>query len=290
MRSTSEVIPKTQPDVSPAAAPAVGVPAPDKTRIVRIVRWSGRITSIPVGVLVMTSLLPALASFSISPKDDRIVAVGLCGVFAGLVTGWRWSGIGGGLVLAGVLLMLGQGDSMLYPDPFCVAFGLQGILFLISAVLSAPSDKTSIPAMRWVRRSAIVLLVLAAAVGAVTVYRGPGPIPVPRDKESFIGAWHVETGLTLEITPAGRGKVNLDKDSKIDPGNNPVTGGVNGAFLVYFQADDKLELTTGPFGQTKIYHIDRYPHAEGKQTRMMLNGSDPYNRSGGMVLVKKTAP
>jgi hypothetical protein len=269
------------------ANPEVAVPARDKTSVSRILRWAARITSLPAIAMVLTSLLPALANFSISAKDDKIIALGLMGVFIGNLVGWRWATLGGGIVVGGVVAILTQGDGLLSPDPFSVAFGLQGILFLISGLLNAIPNNSSAAAPRWARQIGIALLALCAAAGATSIYRGPGPTPVPKDKESFVGLWQNGKGFTMEISPDGRTKVTADKDSKIDSCNNPLGEGAKGDFQACFQAGEKLELTTGLFGKTKLYHIDRYPHPEGNQIKMVLNGSDPYNKRGGMVLVKR---
>jgi len=269
------------------SSPQVTVPARDKTRVSRIVRWAARITSLPCMVMVLTSLLPALANFSISAKDDKIIALGLTAVCIGNVVGWRWATLGGGLVVGGVVTILTQGDGLLSPDPFSIAFGLQGILFLISGLLNAAPNNSSATAPRWARQIGIAVLALCAAAGATTIYRGPGPTPIPKDKESFVGLWQNSQGFTMEISADGRAKVTADKDSKVDACNNPLGGAAKGDFQACFQASEKLELTTGPFGKTKLYHIDRSPHPEGKQIKMVLNGSDPYNKSGGIVLVKR---
>ena len=269
------------------ANPEVAVPARDKTRVSRIVRWAARITSLPAIAMVLTSLLPALANFSISAKDDKIIALGLGCVCIGNLVGWRWATLGGGLVVGGVATILTQGDGLLSPDPFSVAFGLQGILFLISGLLNAAPNNSSAAAPRWARQIGITVLVLCAAAGATTIYRGPGPTPIPKDKESFVGLWQNGYGFTMEIAADGRAKVTADKDAKVNACNNPLEGAGKGDFQACFQASEKLELTTGPFGKTKLYHIDRSPHPEGNQVKMVLNGSDPYNKRGGMVLVKR---
>jgi len=263
-----------------------GPPLNQKARIGRIVHWAARITSIPALVLTLISLLPALASFSISAKDDKIIALGLCAVCIGIAVAWRWAGVGGALIMVGVVSMLAQGDSLLSPDPFSVAFALQGILFLISGMLNSKAGKVD-SAMWWGRPAAITLLGICLAAGVVTIFRGPGPIPVPKDKEPFVGVWQNERGLTIEISPEGRAKVTADTDSKSDSRNEPSAQRAAEDFLVYFHADEKLEITSGPLGASKVYHIDRYPHAEGKLVKMVLNASDPYNRAKGLVFVKK---
>jgi hypothetical protein len=268
---------------------AVDVPAgaDPKARIKKLVRWAARITSIPALVLALISLLPALASFSISARDDKIIALGLCGVCIGIAAAWRWASVGGTIIMAVVITMLTQGDSLFYPDPFSVAFALQGILFLISGTLNSQPSKAD-SGMRWGRPAAIAFLGICLATGVVTILRGPGPVPVPKDKETFVGTWQNDKGLTIEISPEGHAKVTGDAESNRESQNPPATPKTAPEdFLVYFQADAKLELSRGPLTTSKVYHIDRYPHAEGKQVKMVLNASNPYNRSKGLVFVKK---
>jgi hypothetical protein len=40
-------------------------------------------------------------------------------------------------------------------------------------------------------------------------------------------------------------------------------------------------------GETKVYRIERRPHGEGKKMKMILNASDPYQTTNGMVLVRR---
>jgi hypothetical protein len=40
-------------------------------------------------------------------------------------------------------------------------------------------------------------------------------------------------------------------------------------------------------GEAKVYRIQQRPHQDGKQMKMTLNASDPYQVTNGMVLVRK---
>ena len=51
--------------------------------------------------------------------------------------------------------------------------------------------------------------------------------------------------------------------------------------------DDFLELVSGALGEAKVYRIQQRPHQDGKQMKMTLNASDPYQGTNGMVLVRK---
>src|SRR5579862_5445736 len=88
------------------------LPNASKTvRVAKIVRWAARITSIPVFGLLLVSLVPALTSFGISAKDDRIITAGMCSAALGFIVGWLCPGIGGILVGVGVATMCSQEGS-----------------------------------------------------------------------------------------------------------------------------------------------------------------------------------
>src|SRR5881392_2596976 len=101
-------------------APEITVPSTKTSRVGKLVRWAAGITSLPILALVLISLIPAIGNFAISARDDRIIALGLCGTCLGVLLGWKWDGTGGGVMILSVGAMLAQGDSLLYPDPFSV--------------------------------------------------------------------------------------------------------------------------------------------------------------------------
>ncbi|HEY5909033.1 MAG TPA: hypothetical protein VJA21_00360 [Verrucomicrobiae bacterium] len=257
------------------------------SRVAKIIRWAARLTSIPIFALLLVSLVPALENFAVSARDDRIIAVGLCGTAVGFLAGWRWAGIGGLMTLGSVVLILSQEEGGLSADPFSVAFGLQGILFLASSVLNAPKARTEAAAIRnsWITRIAAGGLTCLAVLGAAIILRGPGPTPLPKEQEPYVGVWDNGAGFKLEITSDGRVKVSQAKDAKVDACNTPVRPGESAEFLVEFR-DDRLQLGRGTLGETKTYHIDRPPFSRSKRITMVLNGSDPYYRTNGMLLVK----
>lgn len=144
--------------------------------------------------------------------------------------------------------------------------------------------------MGWTRKAAVGLLALCALAGAATIFRGPGPLPVPKDKSTFIGIWEDGTGLTLEFTPDGHAAVAQAKNAKVDSAKSAVRPAPTGRCLAYFRPEDRIELTTGLFGNSKFYQIDRYPFMHEKKIKMVLNDTDPYKREGGVIFVKKTGP
>lgn len=261
-----------------------------KSHLGATVRWAARLSSLPIFGLLLISLLPAIANFAVSAKDDKVIAVSLCGVAIGFVVAWRWPGIGGLIALGSVAAIITQEGGDFAADPFSVAFALQGILFLISwAVNTSPGTNQVAPQLRWLKAGAAAILVVAAVAGATVILRGPPPIPVGRGQEVYVGTWQNGAGFTMEITTEGRVKVSLDKDAKVAPCNTPIPPGAAGEFLAQFR-DNRLDLSgAGVLGETKVYQIDRPPFSQGKQIKMVLNGSDPYYRTNGMILIKKTA-
>lgn len=257
-----------------------------KSRVAKIVRWGARLTSLPVLVLALISLLPTLVHFSVSARDDRMNAFGLCGVCAGFLLAWRWPAVGGGISLASIGVIATQAEGGLTGDPFSVAFTLQAILFLISAVLNFRSERPAPPAMGLMKGAAIGLLAICVIAGAVIIYRGPGPTPVPKEKERYLGVWDSGTGFQIELTRAGEAKVTQARDSKVAACNTPVTPGETKVFNVTLRGDDFLELVSGALGDTKAYRIQQRPHKDGKQVKMTLNASDPYQGTNGLVLVR----
>ena len=266
--------------------PPQAQPAP-KSRVAKIVRWGARLTSLPVLGLALISLLPTLLHFSVAARDDRINAYGLCGVCLGFLLAWRWPAIGGGISLVSIGVIATQAEGGLAGDPFSIAFTLQAILFLISSVLSFRSDRPAPAAMGLMKGAAIGLLVICVIAGAVIIYRGPGPTPVPQGKERYVGVWDSGTGLQIEFTKAGEATVTQATNSKVAACNTPIKPGETKVFNATFRGDDFLGLASGALGETKVYRIQQRPHNEGKQMKMTLNASDPYQKTNGMVLVRK---
>ena len=267
-------------------APAEAPTAP-KSRVAKIVRWGVRLTSLPVLVLALISLLPTLVHFSVAARDDRMNAFGLCGVCLGFLLAWRWPAVGGGISLVSIGVIAAQAEGGLTGDPFSIAFALQAILFLISSVLNLRSDRPATRVTGSVKGAAIGLLAICAIAGVVVIYRGEGPTPVPKEKARYLGAWDSGTGLQIELTKAGEAKVTQAGDSKVAACNTPVKPGETKVFNAIFRGDDFLELASGALGETKVYRIQQRPRREGKQTKMILNASDPYQETNGLVLVRR---
>jgi hypothetical protein len=267
-------------------APPQVQPAP-KSRVAKIVRWGARLTSLPVLGLALISPLPTLAHFSVAARDDRINAYGLCGVCLGFLLAWRWPAIGGGISLASIGVIATQAEGGVTGDPFTIGFRLQALLFLISSVLNFRSDRPAPPAMGWMKGAVIGLLAICAIAGAVIIYRGPGPTPMLKEKERYLGVWDSGTGLQIELTSGGEAKVTQTRNLEVAACNTPVQPGETKVFNANLRGDDFLELASGALGETKVYRIQQRPHNEGKQMKMTLNASDPYQKTNGMVLVRR---
>lgn len=215
-------------------------------------------------------------------------ALGLCGVCLGFLLAWRWPAAGGGTSLAGIVVIAVAAEGGLTGDPFTIAFTLQSILFLICAVLNLRPNRPAASGVSWLKSAGIGLLAIAAVAGMVMLCRGPQSVPIPADKERYLGLWDSGTGLRIELTKAGEAKVTEAKDAKVAACNTPVRPGESKVFNAAFRGDDLLELSSGALGDTKAYRIQRHAHQEGKVTKMTLNASDPYHPTNGMVLVKKS--
>ncbi len=274
-------------DVQPQAEAPRPAPEAPKSRVPALVRWAVRLTSLPVLALALVTLVPTLVNYGVSARDDRMIALGLCGVCLGYLVGWKWPVIGGAVSLAGIGVILKHDDSALSGDPFSIAFALQAILFLVSGILNLRSDRPAAPRLVLVKRAAIGVLALCAIGGIVLIYRGPGPMVLPKEKARYVGAWECAAGLTIELTEQGEAKVTQSKDSKVAACNSPIKPGETKVFNAAFLGDDRLELSSGGLGEAKVYHIDRRPRLEGKLMKMVLNASDPYQRTNGILLVKK---
>jgi len=245
------------------------------------------LTSLPVLALALVSLVPTLAHFSVAARDDRTFAFALCAVCLGFLLGWRWPAVGGGISLVGIGVIAAQAEGGLVGDPFTIAFALQAILFLISALVNLRSDRPAARPMGLMKGAAIGVLALCAVAGTVIICRGPGPTPVPKEKERYLGLWDSGTGLRIELNESGEAKVTEASDSKVAACNTPVKPGETKVFNATFRGDDFLELASGALGESKVYRIVQHPRREGKQMKMVLNASDPYQRTNGMVLVRK---
>ena len=111
----------------------------------------------------------------------------------------------------------------------------------------------------------IVLLTLLLAV-LLLEYISDRPIPIPKDKESFIGIWESSSGFAFEIEPNGFAEILKCSDSDTIfqwlPGRIP---------RVYFKGDSVFNLSD-PFNMFRSYKINRLPYKDSSTFKMILNG------------------
>jgi len=94
--------------------------------------------------------------------------------------------------------------------------------------------------------------------------------PIPKDKQSFVGKWNSEVGISIEIFSKGTANIirlaAKNGAEKLDIGASDPTN-----FKVYFLDDNKLELEQ-PFNIARVYKIDQYPTVIDNHVVMILNG------------------
>jgi hypothetical protein len=94
--------------------------------------------------------------------------------------------------------------------------------------------------------------------------------PIPADKQSFIGKWKSDAGITIEIFSEGTANIlrleNKNGTEKLDINASDPTN-----FRVYFPKDSLLMLIQ-PQNIAREYRIDKYPYLDNGQFKMVLNG------------------
>ena len=97
-----------------------------------------------------------------------------------------------------------------------------------------------------------------------------GVQPIPADKQSFVGKWKSDVGITIEIFSKGTANIlrleNKNGTEKLDiNASDPIN------FRVYFPKDSILMLIQ-PFNIAREYKIDLYPTVHDSNMVMILNG------------------
>jgi hypothetical protein len=112
----------------------------------------------------------------------------------------------------------------------------------------------------------VIVLLIGIMVVILIEYISDIPIPIQKDKESFIGIWKSSSGFAFEIEPNGFAKILECSDSDIIfqwlPGRNP---------RVFFKGDSLLNLSD-PFNMFRSYKINRLPYRDSSTFKMILNG------------------
>lgn len=111
--------------------------------IIKVIRWIARVGSIAtLGFVVLTVIGEIIQPHAPAPSGLRdwgsllLFPVGVC---VGVVVGWRWEGIGGGITVAcliGVYAAFKLWDGRFPRGPYLVLVAAPGILFLLCWLLS----------------------------------------------------------------------------------------------------------------------------------------------------------
>ena len=101
-------------------------------------RWIARIVgSLAVLLIIVFGLAYAIGGDpNATEESDFLTKVSVAGMFTvwvvGVVLGWRWENIGGGILIAGsAIFYIFVPDAMDWPPNPLIAFPITGILFLI---------------------------------------------------------------------------------------------------------------------------------------------------------------
>jgi len=100
------------------------------------------------------------------------------------------------------------------------------------------------------------------------------PVPIPQERQTFVGVWRSESGFQLEIKAQGVANIRQIADH-----NKPDCEALNigvapqdiEGMRVKFIGDGGLEVVS-PGNYGTVYHIDRTPFVEDGRSRMVLNG------------------
>ena len=94
--------------------------------------------------------------------------------------------------------------------------------------------------------------------------------PIPKDKQSFIGKWKSDGGISIEIFSSGTANIIRLPPMKYSEQLN-INASDPTNFRVYFPKDSILGLSQ-PFNIAREYKIDQYPTEHDNRMTMMLNG------------------
>ena len=114
----------------------------------------------------------------------------------------------------------------------------------------------------------ILILLVCALCSSCVEMRGVQPIPT--DKQSFIGKWKSDGGISIEIFSKGTANIIRLSPMKYSEQLN-INASDPTNFRVYFPKDSMLGLVQ-PFNIAREYKIDQYPAEHNNQIMMMLNG------------------
>jgi hypothetical protein len=124
--------------------------------------------------------------------------------------------------------------------------------------------------LRYINSRQIYLWLLLVCMFSSSCGELKGVQPIPADKQSFIGKWNSEVGLSVEILSKGTANILRTKTM-----SGSDTLAINASdlmnFRVYFP-NDSIMLLIQPFNIAREYKIDKYPTTMDSQITMTLNG------------------
>lgn len=117
-----------------------------------------------------------------------------------------------------------------------------------------------------------VILVVSICLPSCDAFRKP--VPVPDDKQEFIGTWRYGSSFSITIHKEGRADISqrhpeggFDRDTlHIRVAPEEIRG-----IRVYFKKNNMM-LVNDPFNYAREYHIDQYPYIENDSLKIVLNG------------------
>ncbi len=115
---------------------------PGSSTFQRVVRWTARITSVPVILIfLLMFLLDEGFPETVKPNEWIMLIFGPFTLIVGLILGWWKEGLGGVITLVGFLGAMVVGDFSASGAGYFLICAAPGFLFLLSWILSKPSWK-----------------------------------------------------------------------------------------------------------------------------------------------------
>jgi hypothetical protein len=117
----------------------------------------------------------------------------------------------------------------------------------------------------------LLLLLSILAIFSGSCIKLNKPIPIPKEKEAFIGIWESSSGFKIEIKSEGIATI-LQGASRTLPGYDPEFDLLPGRKPhVFFKGDTVLNLLD-PFNYSRDFKIDLLPVKDSSGVKMILNG------------------
>jgi hypothetical protein len=100
------------------------------------------------------------------------------------------------------------------------------------------------------------------------------PVPIPPDRQAFVGVWVTASGFRLDIRADGTADITQIADTSAPEYarlNLKVAPRAIEGIFVRFREGDFLEVVK-PTLYAREYHIDSYPSEDSHPLKMVLNG------------------